>query len=1568
MKHRIFGLILFLVTGLLIFLSPLNLFGENIYWENPEILIDRNVWFPLTNFSSGTSVILWQEFNDIPEGSTTLTISLLVKSGNGNWRSHEKVLGPFPFIGDKVSVSSLSVSKTGLIYIALSNSDKGVVIYESDDFGESFKLIGVPGGGGVTTVSPKLFITDKGSFILFVTQALSSASNSFNKESYLGVTYSVSPDGKSWSDYKPLLSTSELSNVYLPYLVSSGGIDHVVFQASPVNSRFYHLYHISSKDNGRSWSAPEWLTDFSEDGNKSTDFDNQRVFLKANNNHIYMSWERKLGTGSASAYFGELNLTRNKIINFEKIEGSGISTNPVNNPQLYIREGRPIALWYNSIGKVVLAVKDDRDWSGIDIPGQSAAGLSNFCRFISSDNEMNIVWQSDTGGKSGLTILKPDKTVPDITLSPVNYKSSALKQDTFTVRWNLPADSSGIKGFSYSFDQNEKGLSPETIMLRRRDDRQISVTVNTDGDWYFHIRAVDYAGNWSHTSSSKFIRDTTPPGKVAFKELSVDENGFLKSNTGLLEWEPPSGEAVAGYSYRIQYQSDSAYKASTSDLTVLTPPGRLLKRGTSYRYNNMDNGLWSFTVSAFDAVGNMGEPETVFLRMNKYIPVTYITRLSAVQDDLGTITMDILGRGFSAGGLISTIILDRDKQKPYDYVYEPDSGSFKVISDRKITNLTITDIDAGNYYIGLIHPQRGLSFSRNTLQFESTGTVKFGNFSILDDNLRTNLFLKKILALSVNRIFFAVILILLAILFIAATFRIVEIVRESAVIKMEVSALLNNRLLPSEKKIVRIKNMQKRGMGLRIKFALLVTFLVLLVVLMVSWSLSVFTISTQQRNLTDGLSQTTKVLINSVNTSAGKYLQENNTLELKRLPAQISSMSSARFLTISGPGTGVGDSRGKGDGKDSSLEYLWVTNDADIRNKVNLKNFKSEDDIIASLPGGQRFIEGSLVMEDDLTDTITKLAEKINAEGLASVGVLSTELTRLQGIASDLSRRARTEADIEEIRKMQDEIVMISGEIDTKLAEIADHFGSVPEFDPENILTNPTEYTFYSPIVYQQRGNNEKYYQGTVRLQISTKEIIEEIYSSRNTLIKRTLIIALIAIGLGIIGSLILASIIIFPINQLLRKVEEIRDSTNHLELKDFKVNIKTHDEISSLAGAVNQMSKGLYKAALANQELIVGKDVQKQFLPLEKDKKGEKTAIAELNTDYVEFFGYYEGAKGVSGDYFDFDEIDKDRYAIIKCDISGKGVSASLIMAAVATLFHSYLNEWKRGNEKRKNIAERKKVSIKPDIPKIDQLIYSINELVESMGFKGRFAAFIIVYIDTRTGETIFCNAGDNLVHIYKKSKGQMEIETIPEAPAAGVFPNDMVEMTAGFKLVPYQMDPGDIIFLFTDGIEEAQRHFRNEDLKIVECTDSSHETIENSTHKAGQDFEEFGVPRMHKIIQAVINKDKYELFKYHNDHTDEVYNFDFSTCEGTFSEAVIALLAIERIYRLYNDPGAGTGDRISVDKNIVKFMKEHFVEYDRYFSKQLEDIEDSQYSIFTHSKEDEQFDDLTILAIRRK
>ncbi|MCK5198454.1 MAG: exo-alpha-sialidase, partial [Spirochaetales bacterium] len=445
----------FLFIAVLIFLPIFTISAQELFWENPELLVENNVWFPLTAYNEKSSIIMWQEFDESDNGSVEMSISLMTAIDDKNWIKRNKVLGPFSFTGDKVSISSLVVDASGLIYIAVSSSTEGILIYLSSDNGESFKLIGKPGGKETTTVSPKLFITESSSLILFVTQSVIENRTAFNQESTLGITYSVSSNGRSWSDYVPLVSGSSLSNVYLPFHVSDRNIEHVVFQASPEESRFYQLYHISSRDRGRTWSAPALITDIAENGNRSVDFDNQRVFLKEFRGNLYISWERKLGNGPALSYYGELNTDTGVLNKVEAISGDGISTNPVNNPQLYINHGIPVALWYNNIGQVVLAGRENNEWTGIDIPGQTVGGLSNFCRFLSVGNEMNIVWQSDIGENTGLTRLTQDKTVSDITVFPVNFKSSALSQDRYTVSWDLPSDSSGIAGFSYSLDRNE---------------------------------------------------------------------------------------------------------------------------------------------------------------------------------------------------------------------------------------------------------------------------------------------------------------------------------------------------------------------------------------------------------------------------------------------------------------------------------------------------------------------------------------------------------------------------------------------------------------------------------------------------------------------------------------------------------------------------------------------------------------------------------------------------------------------------------------------------------------------------------------------------------------------------------------------------------------------------------------------------------------------------------------------------------------------------------------------------------------------------------------------------------
>ncbi len=1536
--------------------------AQDFYWENPVDITPENGWFPVTVSNSNEGAVVWQEYTDVTEDTAEVWFTVIYTDDGISFTPARRVIGPFSVTGDRIPMISAVMNRSGDIYAAVSTSGKGISIYRSIDKGNSFTVVGSTGGGGsnVPTVAPKLFLTDRDRFILFATQPLAGTSTSAGGD-VLGITYSTSSSGRIWDTFKPLVIPQGLSNIYLPHAVSSGNREYVVFQASPRESRFYQLYLTESSDGGTTWSDPVRITNFNEGDQPADNFDNQRAYLSAQNGSVSIAWERRLGLGSAQPYFGRLDTTNGTIKDVSLVTGTNISNNPVNNPQISFVGGTPVALWYNNIGRIVMAEKRGDIWVNITLKGQDTDRINSFGRMLNINNEINVVWQTVKNSVSDVVLLSPDKTVTGPAVYAKNFRpGKANKQDVFEITWNLPEDSSGISAFSYSIDRNPEGSAPSRSMVKRRDPRKASVTVNDDGMWYFHVRALDYAGNWSDPSTLSFIRDTTPPAEVKFIPPDTDENGFLPANTGEIRWTPPEGEKIAGYSYRVQYLSSDDFTGDITAFRIGDPPDVPTTKTPSYRFTNKDNGLWAISVSTFDDVGNKSSSSVLYFRLNKYIPVTYITQIKAFQDDLGNISIDLYGRGFRVGGVITSIILDKDRRAPYDYVYRTGENPFVVKTDRIITGLSIDDMEEGIYYVGLIHPARGLYFNETGLSFESTGAVKFGNFSILEKRSGSSVALERLFTLSANMIIVIIVMLFLLVMFVGASFKIVALVREGSELNEEAKALINNTDLPFERRKEKMKSLKKRGMGIRIKFALWITTLVLIIVLMVAYPLSLFMIKTQQKNLTESLNQTTKVLISSIKTSAAKYLQENNTLELKRLPAQIESMTAATSLTITGPG--IVNKEGRVN------DYIWVTNDTGIDKKVDKKDPGVAADP-ALLPGGEKFAEGMIYMNDPVSAKIKPLAEEIDKKGREEVGKLTEELTKLQAEAAKATRSARTEADIEAIRRMQDEILLLSTTIEKKLAEISDVFASIPSFDPEKILTAAPDYTFYTPIVYQSKGDDTSYFKGAVRLGISTAAIKEEITTSRTLLMKRTIYIALLAIGLGIAGALILATIIIIPINHLLKKVKEISSTDDHLNLKGFKVEVKTRDEILDLAEAVTGMAHGLYVAAEAQKELTVGKEIQKRFIPLEVGKDGLKLSTGAKSTEYADFFGYYEGAKGVSGDYFDFIEIDPDYFAVIKCDIAGKGVSASLIMVEVATIFHNYFNEWKKAEQRRKVISVQKKVPYRLKKPDIAELVYSINSLVEEMGFKGRFAALIVALIETKTGKTFFCNAGDNQVHMYRNSIRKMETITLPEAPACGVFPNDLVEMQSGFKSIPYQLDKGDLLLLFTDGVEEAQRFFRDSNFNKIKCEEPGLKEGElHDTHPLGNENEELGIPRLKEIVNAVFAGRRYNLNKYHNPVADEVLTFDFSTCEGRVDEAVLALVSVEKIFRIYPDPAAGPMDRIQVDVKINEFLKEHFLQYSLYFKHPVKSEEEGLYITFTHMKEDSQYDDLTVLGIKRK
>jgi serine phosphatase RsbU (regulator of sigma subunit) len=612
------------------------------------------------------------------------------------------------------------------------------------------------------------------------------------------------------------------------------------------------------------------------------------------------------------------------------------------------------------------------------------------------------------------------------------------------------------------------------------------------------------------------------------------------------------------------------------------------------------------------------------------------------------------------------------------------------------------------------------------------------------------------------------------------------------------------------------------------------------------------------------------------------------------------------------------------------LEFVWATNDPDLKAREN-------------------FVGGKFQMpRDDVSAVLKDVTIRINEKALEEVGSLveqieaNTQEVKELLFATDDKSAARLDELSEENKNLENQVRKA-------LQTIAnDELNSIPEFNLQNLKEN---YIFYMPITYR-KPKELFYYRGLVRLGVSAEKIIQIVRETRKSLLINSVIFSLGAIGLGILGALLLASITVNPIKKLVSGVATIRDTADKEQLKSHVIQIKQKDELRILADTVNEMTQGLVAAAVAAKDLTLGKEIQKMFIPLDKDARGQKVTTGGEKTDKVEIFGYYEGAKGVSGDYFEYKKLDAQHYAVIKCDVAGKGVPAALIMVEVATIFLTYFRNW----------------NIKSPGFKIDGLAYMMNDMLEERGFQGRFAALIIGIINVETGAGYFCNAGDNIVYIYDSLQKKMIRKVLPETPAAGVFPSMLLETKSGFVTVPIKLNKGDTLLLYTDGVFEAQRLLRGENYKTLSWKDIADKGWDLSTDQGTEAaaFEELSEERMDQIQNAVFNRRVYKLTKYQNPNSEEELTFDFAGCMGSVEEAVLAMVSVEKIFRIYPDPAAAPEDTVRVDRRIDAFLDKHFVQYSLYFTNRIDRDEDSPYVSFGNLKEDSQYDDLTILGIK--
>ena len=151
--------------------------------------------------------------------------------------------------------------------------------------------------------------------------------------------------------------------------------------------------------------------------------------------------------------------------------------------------------------------------------------------------------------------------------------------------------------------------------------------------------------------------------------------------------------------------------------------------------------------------------------------------------------------------------------------------------------------------------------------------------------------------------------------------------------------------------------------------------------------------------------------------------------------------------------------------------------------------------------------------------------------------------------------------------------------------------------------------------------------------------------------------------------------------------------------------------------------------------------------------------------------------AKEVGGDFYDYFLVDDTHLALVIADVSDKGVPAALFMAEARTLIRS-----------------RAQTGEEPE-----QILYYVNDQLNKGNDRGFFVTVWMALLDLETGEGVAVNAGHEPPVVCREG-GNYELVRYRHSLAAGM----MKGMT--FPQHTFRLGPGDRLFVFTDGVPEAQ------------------------------------------------------------------------------------------------------------------------------------------------------------------
>ncbi len=336
------------------------------------------------------------------------------------------------------------------------------------------------------------------------------------------------------------------------------------------------------------------------------------------------------------------------------------------------------------------------------------------------------------------------------------------------------------------------------------------------------------------------------------------------------------------------------------------------------------------------------------------------------------------------------------------------------------------------------------------------------------------------------------------------------------------------------------------------------------------------------------------------------------------------------------------------------------------------------------------------------------------------------------------------------------------------------------------------EFQWFASEPTWQWDHPQKSVGGVLRVRSRGSAVLATLFNRRSDLVQGFLVSTMmVGIAVFLIVELITVLIGVTMTRTITGAVQRLYEGTKRIRAGDFshRIEVIGRDQLAELSQSFNQMTENMQRLLVVAQEkerlqseIEIAREVQNQLYP---------RAVPKSRT--LRLMGFCQPARTVSGDYYDYENVQETQIALAIGDVAGKGISAALLMATLQSSLRAQLQNCVEQAGPAGSGSVATMVSTSHIVSRLNSQLYSYTSAE-------KYATFCLGIYDEPASVFTYTNAG-HLPPILIRQGAAERLDV--NGTVVGAFPFSVYDESS------VDLRSGDLLVFFSDGVTEPENAY---------------------------------------------------------------------------------------------------------------------------------------------------------------